>query len=154
MPTTNLILEESFICPISREVMMDPVILVGDGHTYERGQIARALKHSNKSPVTGEELASTELVPNYVLRSMIFTCYPHIENQYRASLPTDAAKATTYSQLIRQVSKAQDTLQEYDIKPAAYYLLHSLAFKPPHSACLALALPQAKELAHLLPMEA
>jgi hypothetical protein len=31
----------SFLCPLSKEVMTDPVLLVASGHTYERAALAK-----------------------------------------------------------------------------------------------------------------
>merc|ERR1712173_439285 len=41
----------AFLCPISNEVMKDPVIAF-DGYTYERSEIQDYLKQHNKSPQT------------------------------------------------------------------------------------------------------
>ena len=49
---------------------MDPVV-AADGHTYERIAIARWLKTSDKSPMTGSILLHKELVSNYGLVSSI-----------------------------------------------------------------------------------
>jgi len=43
---------EEFICPISKQIMKDPVI-VFDGNTYERDAIVAYMKEHNKSPITG-----------------------------------------------------------------------------------------------------
>lgn len=59
------------LCPITQEVMTDPALCIGDGHSCERQAITRWLEGSNVSPVTGEPLRTKELVPNYALRSMI-----------------------------------------------------------------------------------
>ena len=59
-----------FICPITQEVMLDPVSTV-DGHTYERGAIKRWLSRKRTSPLTGAPLKSTALVPNIALRKLI-----------------------------------------------------------------------------------
>ncbi|EQC38501.1 hypothetical protein SDRG_04208 [Saprolegnia diclina VS20] len=60
----------SFLCPISCEIMRDPVI-ARDGHSYERAQITRWFQSHRRSPVTNEELPSTELMPNYSLKQAI-----------------------------------------------------------------------------------
>lgn len=57
-------------CPITGFPMVDPVV-AADGHTYERTAIARWLKTSDKSPMTGSILVHKELVPNYGLMSSI-----------------------------------------------------------------------------------
>jgi hypothetical protein len=44
-------------CPISLELMQDPVIAL-DGHTYEREAIEKWFECSNSSPLTNEKLDS------------------------------------------------------------------------------------------------
>ena len=63
---------KEFLCPITHEVMRDPVVL-SDGHTYERTAIETWLKKLGRttSPMTGAPLESTALTPNFTLRSMI-----------------------------------------------------------------------------------
>ncbi|KAG6753079.1 hypothetical protein POTOM_043123 [Populus tomentosa] len=62
---------EDFRCPISLELMTDPVT-VSTGQTYDRSSIERWLKAGNMTcPKTGERLTSTELVPNTTLRKLI-----------------------------------------------------------------------------------
>ncbi|CAJ1399357.1 unnamed protein product [Effrenium voratum] len=59
-----------FLCPISQQVMEDPVI-TADGHTYDRAQIERWLRDQATSPITGEQLQHKNLVPNHSLRKLI-----------------------------------------------------------------------------------
>ena len=59
-----------FICPITTEVMSDPV-MAADGHAYERSAIERWLATKSTSPLTGEELEFTRLIPNHTHRRMI-----------------------------------------------------------------------------------
>lgn len=71
-------------CPISLEIMDDPVIAM-DGFTYEREAIERWFKSSNSSPLTNEELESKLLVPNRRLKAIIAsvrerTCNSHSEH--------------------------------------------------------------------------
>lgn len=62
---------EDFRCPISFELMTDPVI-IPTGQTYDRASIQKWLKSGNLScPKTGEKLTSTDLVPNTSLRNLI-----------------------------------------------------------------------------------
>ena len=56
-----------FICPISQDVMADPVKTI-DNHTYDRAFIERWFKQKNTSPLTGLHLASKALVPHHALR--------------------------------------------------------------------------------------
>lgn len=62
---------EDFRCPISLELMKDPVT-VSTGQTYDRSSIQKWLKAGNSiCPKTGEKLINTELVPNSALRKLI-----------------------------------------------------------------------------------
>lgn len=62
---------EDFRCPISLELMTDPVT-VSTGQTYDRVSIQKWLKSGNfVCPKTGEKLRSTELVPNTSLKKLI-----------------------------------------------------------------------------------
>jgi hypothetical protein len=58
---------EAFICPISANLFVDPVV-AADGHTYSRAFILRWFRTRQTSPLTNEVLAHTELVPNHSLR--------------------------------------------------------------------------------------
>ncbi len=62
---------DSFQCPLPMEVIRDPVITV-DGQTYERAEIEKWFALGNRtSPLTGEELNTTNLLPNIALRKAI-----------------------------------------------------------------------------------
>jgi ubiquitin C len=62
---------DSFQCPLTMEVMRDPVF-TADGQTYERAEIEKWFALGNRtSPLTGEELPSTNLLPNIALRKAI-----------------------------------------------------------------------------------
>jgi hypothetical protein len=60
-----------FLCPITREVMTDPVT-AADGHTYDRAAILRwFLTRGRTSPLTGLSLLATTLTSNLRLRKEI-----------------------------------------------------------------------------------
>ena len=61
---------EEIVCPITQEIMIDPVV-AADGHTYERNAIASWLEKNNTSPLNGDELPHTNLTPNRAVRSMV-----------------------------------------------------------------------------------
>jgi hypothetical protein len=56
------ILYDSLTCPITHEIMIDPVI-ASDGYTYERRDITQVLNTTRVSPMTRERLTTT-LLPN------------------------------------------------------------------------------------------
>ncbi|XP_030643169.1 WD repeat, SAM and U-box domain-containing protein 1 [Chanos chanos] len=62
---------DEFVCPITREVMKDPV-MAADGYSYEREAIESWLKTKNPcSPMTNLPLQTTLLTPNRTLRMAI-----------------------------------------------------------------------------------
>ncbi|KAL9831425.1 U-box domain-containing protein 13 [Arabidopsis thaliana] len=65
------VIPDDFRCPISLEMMRDPVI-VSSGQTYERTCIEKWIEGGHSTcPKTQQALTSTTLTPNYVLRSLI-----------------------------------------------------------------------------------
>ncbi|KDO32110.1 hypothetical protein SPRG_03328 [Saprolegnia parasitica CBS 223.65] len=69
---------DSFVCPITHDVMVDPVVTV-DGHSYERSAIEEWIRTSHEtapggqvtSPATNLPLGSTQLIPNLALKRSI-----------------------------------------------------------------------------------
>lgn len=62
---------QSFYCPITQEVMEDPVE-IGSGQTFERSAIERWFNSGNRTcPITQMELSSLEVQPNLSLRDSI-----------------------------------------------------------------------------------
>ncbi|KAI5575320.1 hypothetical protein POPTR_010G226500v4 [Populus trichocarpa] len=65
------VIPDDFRCPISLELMKDPVI-ISTGQTYERSCIQKWLDAGHKTcPKTQQTLLHTALTPNYVLKSLI-----------------------------------------------------------------------------------
>lgn len=61
----------SFQCPISYELMCDPVVMA-DGHSYEKSNIEAWLQHHDSSPMTGAALQQQKWsCPNHTLRAAI-----------------------------------------------------------------------------------
>ncbi len=74
-----------FISSITLEVISDPVI-TADGQTYDREAISAWVKNNPgkiTSPLTGKEINSTNLIPNYTLRARM--CEWLEENESRIS---------------------------------------------------------------------
>jgi len=66
----NQNIDYNFICSITHEIMIDPVI-TSDGHTYERSAIEKWLNYNNHSPMTREIITRDSIVPNIALRDII-----------------------------------------------------------------------------------
>lgn len=63
-------IEQSLCCPITFEIMKDPVIAV-DGHTYERKAIEKWVREKKESPVTRQPMTSATLIPNLTVKHLI-----------------------------------------------------------------------------------
>ncbi|KAK7293192.1 hypothetical protein RJT34_16055 [Clitoria ternatea] len=62
---------DEFKCPLSKELMRDPVILAS-GQTYDRPFIQNWLNAGNRTcPLTHQVLSHTILTPNHLIREMI-----------------------------------------------------------------------------------
>lgn len=96
-----------FICPITQEVMTNPVMAM-DGHTYELSAIERWFEGKDTSPKTNDKLPSTVLIPNQAMRSQIIEFF---ENQQKAQKSQPVEDAGTAPQPRRSsVNKVTDTL--------------------------------------------
>ncbi|KAA8541407.1 hypothetical protein F0562_025370 [Nyssa sinensis] len=70
-PDMELAIPTHFLCPISLQLMKDPVIL-SSGITYDRDSIDEWLQNGNYTcPVTSQILRSFDQVPNQAIRKMI-----------------------------------------------------------------------------------
>ncbi|KAJ4964613.1 hypothetical protein NE237_016462 [Protea cynaroides] len=67
----SLVIPHEFLCPITLELMTDPVI-VASGQTYERESIQKWLDSNHRTcPKTGQILVHLALAPNFALRNLI-----------------------------------------------------------------------------------
>ncbi|XVF87277.1 hypothetical protein PTKIN_Ptkin18bG0106200 [Pterospermum kingtungense] len=68
---TFITIPKDFCCPISLDLMRDPVI-ISTGQTYDRSSISRWMEEGHCTcPKTGQMLIHTRLVPNRALRNLI-----------------------------------------------------------------------------------
>lgn len=90
-----------FVCPITRELLHDPV-MAADGFTYERRAIEQhLLKIGHRSPKTNLQLTNKTLVPNVNLRIYIretIRCGRAILAQNRAEV--EQARKQAYAQVM------------------------------------------------------
>jgi hypothetical protein len=66
------VVREDFLCPITMEIMVDPVVAF-DGYTYERVAITEWYTKQNMSPMTGLPVDSKSLLANHTLKSAIIS---------------------------------------------------------------------------------
>lgn len=105
----------TFICPITHELMRDPVI-DPDGNSYEREAIEGWLRQNGTSPITRAPLSINDLRPNRALKQAI--------EDYRQSLephqPTATASASALPPLELTVTgKYADGFVHVSIEPPA-----------------------------------
>ena len=62
--------EEPYLCPISKEIMENPVI-TPYGHSFERKAIVEAINRKGECPITRKKLEIKDLIPNYSLKTAI-----------------------------------------------------------------------------------
>lgn len=68
-------------CPITKDLMSDPVVLISDGYTYERAAITKWLEQNETSPITEAPLQHKDMVPNLTMRSAIQLLIPSANSQ-------------------------------------------------------------------------
>eukprot|EP00210_Caulerpa_lentillifera_P005611 g5367.t1 len=74
-------LEDCLRCPISGEIMSDPVLLRETGMTYDRSSIEEWFKRGNdRDPLTNVRVESKELMLNFALRAACLTILEKHEN--------------------------------------------------------------------------
>ena len=63
---------EELMCPITRTVFRDPVMVVDSGHTYERSAILSHFERNGaKDPLTRRALSSTKVMTNWAMRNVV-----------------------------------------------------------------------------------
>mmetsp|Transcript_5811 Transcript_5811/g.12904 ORF Transcript_5811/g.12904 Transcript_5811/m.12904 type:complete len:833 (+) Transcript_5811:293-2791(+) len=70
MKNRPVIEEESLVCPITGEIMVDPVV-DHEGHSYEKEAILEWLSDNQVSPITRNPLTPAQLSPNHALRNAL-----------------------------------------------------------------------------------
>lgn len=68
--------KEPFICPITHQIMKDPVMLVETGKSYDRDALDNWLQMSNRDPMSNTVLESKQVQTNYNLRDAIRERFP------------------------------------------------------------------------------
>jgi U-box domain/OTU-like cysteine protease len=70
MPELTNEIRKHLTCPLSWEVMTDPVMTTL-GQTYERTEITQWLSHNNTDPMTGALLTDKSLTSNYAMKGLL-----------------------------------------------------------------------------------
>ena len=63
---------EELLCPITRIMLRDPVMVVESGHTYERSAVLKHFdRNGAKDPFTRRALSSTKVMTNWAMRNVV-----------------------------------------------------------------------------------
>jgi len=67
-----VVIPDAFVCPITHEVMEDPVFLIADSQTYEKSALDEWFATGRiSSPMSGENIESVDYKTNYSLKHAI-----------------------------------------------------------------------------------
>jgi hypothetical protein len=75
---TRLPVPDSFKCPISHDLMVDPIV-DPEANTYDRASIEQWLVRNPTSPITRSRMTKDDLTPNRALADSIVTFKPMLE---------------------------------------------------------------------------
>jgi hypothetical protein len=79
-PSLQDSLRESYVCPVTREIFLEPVTL-GCGHNFERVVVARVVRENATlaaCPVCKHSIGAANLRVNIVLRETALKLFPHV----------------------------------------------------------------------------
>ncbi|XP_040996590.1 U-box domain-containing protein 21-like [Juglans microcarpa x Juglans regia] len=111
----ELVIPNHFRCPISLELMKDPVTL-SSGITYDRESIETWLEAGNFTcPVTNKMLRSFDQIPNHTLRKMIQDWCVEKQNYGVERIPTPRTPVTPIevSEILFDVSASARDIDQY-----------------------------------------
>jgi hypothetical protein len=98
--------------PITKEIMIDPVICA-DGFTYDRPSIQQWFDLGHDiSPITGQILTNTNLIPNRALKSTISVFLETIPEEQRAMIVNEERRASKFSTFLEGYT--QKKISSYD----------------------------------------
>ncbi|KAF3789690.1 U-box domain-containing protein 15 [Nymphaea thermarum] len=112
----SLSIPNDFLCPITLEIMTDPVI-VATGQTYERSSIQKWLGSGHRTcPKTRQPLAHLSLAPNYALRNLIANwCEMYNVELPKRETDTKAVQVKEISTIVQNLSSGRLEVQRESV---------------------------------------
>ncbi|KAL5748720.1 hypothetical protein ACOSQ2_026017 [Xanthoceras sorbifolium] len=110
----ELMIPNHFRCPISLDLMKDPVTL-SSGITYDRDSIEKWLEDGNFTcPLTNQVLRSFDRIPNHTLRKMIQDWCEENRNSGVERIPTPKVPitGTEVSEILRSIEASMQRLDQ------------------------------------------
>lgn len=133
----SLLIPNEFLCPITLEIMTDPVI-IATGQTFERQSIQKWLNSGHKTcPKTGQMLNHLILAPNFALQNLIL----HWCEKNNFDLPIkdacDGPDPSSFA-LIEEISSLIQNLysSQVDVKREAIFRIRTISKENPDSRVL------------------
>ncbi|KAE8658915.1 U-box domain-containing protein 15 [Hibiscus syriacus] len=108
----SLVIPHEFLCPITLEVMRDPVI-IASGQTFERESILKWFDSNNRTcPKTRETLAHLSVAPNHALKNLITQWreknnYKHPSTEDLESSQGSSIKEEEITSLVEELSSTE-----------------------------------------------
>jgi len=103
----------SFTCPITKEILVEPYILVDTEITYERSAIKKWLQDHNSCPLSNIQLSSKKIIKNKILETLI---EEHINNKLIQNLDVNSWKQR------KVLSKIESMINNWEFLPEDYLL--------------------------------
>ncbi|XP_010556057.1 PREDICTED: U-box domain-containing protein 15 [Tarenaya hassleriana] len=119
--STSLIVPHEFLCPITLEIMVDPVI-IASGQTYEKESIQKWFDAGHRTcPKTRQTLGHLSLAPNYALKNLIWQwCEKNNFKLPEKEVPScsrcDSEQNEEASYLVEELSSSQLERQRKAVK--------------------------------------
>eukprot|EP01024_Parvocaulis_polyphysoides_P051474 TRINITY_DN5070_c0_g1_i4.p1 TRINITY_DN5070_c0_g1~~TRINITY_DN5070_c0_g1_i4.p1 ORF type:complete len:552 (-),score=75.32 TRINITY_DN5070_c0_g1_i4:208-1863(-) len=112
---TQLEIPQRLLCPITEELMEDPVMLVETGNVYEKSAIQKWLTLSKTDPLTSVQIKKEDLAPVHVLRSECMEYREKMEKEKveegQSPLVTKATELDSATKLLKEKQKEMKLLQ-------------------------------------------
>lgn len=133
---------EIFMCPITHDVLRDPVSTL-DGYTYERQAIEEWFRTSSKSPVTGQILPTTQLIPNQSVRTLLRTlidiaegetAHGHGQNKLSGEI-SESGESNDMVQAGSDTGAAMSTAQSSMARAESHHVVDPAAQFHTHGSC-------------------
>eukprot|EP00210_Caulerpa_lentillifera_P009653 g9209.t1 len=106
-------MEDLLRCPISKDIMRDPVIVNETGSTYERSSIEEWFRRGHHvDPLSHVKLTSRELIPNRALQA---TCLAYLGKSERSLPTTNDPKSDEVWTLLHKAAK-ENSLSTIKVK--------------------------------------
>ncbi|KAM1483266.1 hypothetical protein ACFX1Q_035186 [Malus domestica] len=133
----SLMIPHEFLCPITLEIMTDPVI-VASGQTYDRASIQKWLDSNHRTcPKTGQKLDHLSLAPNFALNNLIRQWCEKNNYELPKKDPCAGSDASS-AEIIEEVSRLVQNLSscQLDVLKDAIYKIRMLSKENPENRIL------------------